>query len=192
MFSESEIFALIKSTPQELMLELKLLFKNETDFLLEELSYSKLNSQIISISQSKYAGNNFIIWEPKILKGHSVFYSNYLDGWYTLLYSLAAKYKNEVLIIFLDSIEKKGKMGFYNYCNRKERVVRALYDNSKWTFFEKGEILSFEDIEHYKKRKITDRINNYIVKEYLLKLSINIDNADFYKSSMPIVLGRTM
>lgn len=192
MFSDSENFAFIKSTTLALEHELKNIFKDDTDFLVQRLEQSDLNSQILSVSKSKYDGNKFIIWEPCTIKNYSVFYSNYFDGWYTLLYSLVAKYKKEVLIVFLDSIESKGKMGFYYYYGGKERIVRALYDDTKWTFFEKGEMLSFESGEYYKKKKITDRMNNDIMKEYLLKLGININNEDFYKSTTPFLVGKNI
>jgi hypothetical protein len=192
MLNNSETFALIKSTPQALRLELRQVLKNDTNFLVEEQNSSDLSSQIISVSQSKYDADRFVVWKPDNVKNYSIFYSNYLDGWYSLLYNLIINYQREVLMIYLDPVDSKGKMGFYYYSDNKERIVRALYDNPKWTFFEKGEILPFENSEYYKKKKITDRMNNDIMKEYLLKLGVDINSPDFYKSKTSFILGKTV
>ena len=46
-------------------------------------------------------------------------------------------------------------------------------------FFEKGNILSFENAENYKKRIIVQRMNNDIIKKYLIVLGINVDREGF-------------
>ena len=46
----------------------------------------------------------------------------------------------------------------------------------RWTFIQQGHPLPFENIDYYNKRRMKDRINFEIIKEYLLKLGI-----DFYK-----------
>jgi hypothetical protein len=85
-------------------------------------------------------------------------------------------------MINLDEIAPRGHMGFYYNNGVRKRIVRALYD-MKWTFYETGEPLPFEDIENYKKRKITDRINKDIITSYLLKIGLDINSADFYRTN---------
>ena len=68
------------------------------------------------------------------------------------------------------------KMSFeYIKPSGEERIIMALKED-RWTFFQQGEPLSFEKKEYYENRRIKDRINFAIIKEYLLKLGI-----DFYK-----------
>lgn len=189
MFTNTEKFAIIKSPLGKLKIDLKIIFKNDTDFSIEEIDQSHLEEQKSIICKSKYDGDRFIIWEPLGLKDCSIFYSNFLDGWYTLLYNLAKQHNNEIFMIYLGEIEKKGKMGFYYYNNEKERVVRTMYDN-KWIFFEKGKMLSFEKPEYYEKKRITDRINNDILKEYLLSLNVDINKDIFYTSKGNLLVGK--
>ena len=59
--------------------------------------------------------------------------------------------------------------------DNKERVVLALKED-RWTFFQQGEPLPFETMDYYNNRRIKDRMNFAIIKEYLLKMGI-----DFYK-----------
>ena len=73
------------------------------------------------------------------------------------------------------------KMAFkYTNADEEERVVMALKED-RWTFFQKGEPLPFENMEYYNNRRIKDRINFDIIKEYMLKLGI-----DFYKMDSSI------
>lgn len=188
MFNKTENFAVIKSSPQKLRTELDEIFKNDTDFFLETVNKKYLQKQILSISKSKYVSDRFIIWEPVGFKSCSVFYSNFLDGWYTLLFNLAMDYKEEIFNICLDEVENKGVMGFYYFKNGKERIARTLYDN-KWTFFERGEMLPFEKKEYYKRRKIIERVNNEILNEYLQELDVDIKNKSFYNSNASFILG---
>lgn len=63
----------------------------------------------------------------------------------------------------------------YTKANGENRVVMALKED-RWTFIQQGHPLPFENIDYYNKRRMKDRINFEIIKEYLLKLGI-----DFYK-----------
>ena len=54
-------------------------------------------------------------------------------------------------------------------------MVLALKED-RWTFFQQGEPLPFENLEYYNNKRIKDRMNFAIIKEYLLKMGI-----DFYK-----------
>lgn len=63
----------------------------------------------------------------------------------------------------------------YIHSNGDIRIIMALKED-RWTFFQQGEPLPFENLEYYNSKRIKDRINFDIIKEYLLKLGI-----DFYK-----------
>ena len=57
----------------------------------------------------------------------------------------------------------------------KERLVMALKED-RWTFYQEGEVLPFENPDYYNNRKIKDRMNFSVIKEYLFKIGI-----DFYR-----------
>lgn len=59
----------------------------------------------------------------------------------------------------------------------KERIILA-YEEDKWVFYEKGIPLDIENIDYYKNRLIRKRLNNEIIKEYLLKLGIDLFSID--------------
>lgn len=61
--------------------------------------------------------------------------------------------------------------------NGKERIVMALKED-KWTFFQMGTPLPFEDVSLYEKKRIKDRINFDIIKQYLSKIGIDYDLMD--------------
>ncbi|MBR5715233.1 MAG: hypothetical protein IKX59_01490 [Bacteroidales bacterium] len=62
--------------------------------------------------------------------------------------------------------------------NGSERLIMSYYDYDRWAFFIKGEPLRFENTDYYKRRKIKDRINMDIIKEYLSELDIVFSDID--------------
>lgn len=141
--------------------------------LIEQSNCSILYDTIGGINNSKFNGDKFVIWEPSSAKDVTIFYSNFRDGWYTLIYSLFRSIGAETFNFYLSDIKDKGKIGFYAYGLNYERVVRVLFDD-KWQFFEKGEPLFFENVDIYKNRKIVDRMNNEVLIQYLNRLNLNI------------------
>ena len=61
--------------------------------------------------------------------------------------------------------------------NGNERVVQALKED-RWTFYQKGTPLPFEDLSLYEKKRIKDRINFDIIKQYLNKIGIDYNKMD--------------
>lgn len=105
--------------------------------------------------------------------------SNQADGFYSGCYSLRSRlgcsYVNFTVSQEGD-LESYNKNSFYYMGpDKKERVVYSLKED-RWTFYQEGDPLPFEDLSHYGKRRVKDRINFDIIKEYLLKIGI-----DFYK-----------
>ena len=81
MFSNSENFALIKSSSAELIPIIRQIFDEyQIDYLIEEKEKEQLRKEILAVKESKGNCNRFIIWEPGNLKNWIVFYSNCNDG----------------------------------------------------------------------------------------------------------------
>jgi hypothetical protein len=132
----------------------------------------------------------FVIWEPAYKKGSTVFFSNFQDGWFTLMNIISIVDKRRAYQFHVDDEKNKTKIGFYyNYGEEEQRVVRILFGD-KWEFFERGDALPFEDTDRYTKHFRTDRMNKELIKSYLRKLGWDIDHEDFYRTEKPIVLGR--
>ena len=60
------------------------------------------------------------------------------------------------------------------------RSISAAPTDGQWAFTASGTTLSFETIEFYAKRRIKDRFNSEILKQYLEELAIDAFNPDFY------------
>jgi hypothetical protein len=125
-----------------------------------------------------------LIWQPQSLDDDiTVFLTTFPDGWPTLINNYFSKYQREIISTVL--CDTKTEFPFYNfeYKNKtEERIIQAMKDDKKWEFFEKGLALPFENKEYYEKRKISDRLNNEIIDEYLKKSGIDICDINFWKS----------
>ena len=60
------------------------------------------------------------------------------------------------------------------------RSISAAPTDGRWAFSASGTALSFETIEFYAKKRIKDRFNSGILKQYLEELAIDAFNPDFY------------
>jgi hypothetical protein len=91
------------------------------------------------------------------------------DGCASILYNLNRIFKYEGFKV------NHNEMGitFTYYRLLNKRVINVYFDKNKWIFYQLGEPLEFEDIENYKKKKISDRFNFRILLEYLKKMGIN-------------------
>jgi hypothetical protein len=59
----------------------------------------------------------------------------------------------------------------------KERVVLALKED-RWTFYQNGEPLPFEDLSLYENKRIKDRINMDVIIRYVKELGIEFQAID--------------
>jgi hypothetical protein len=126
----------------------------------------------------------FMLWEPMANSGTTIFLSNVSDGWATLTNIVAEKYKFHAVRISLTE-ELLGE-DQYNYLSvtsngKLARTIAATVDG-KWQFTDWGEPLWFEDLAHYKKRRIKDRLNYPIVRGYLHALGWDMDSDGFWQS----------
>ncbi len=124
----------------------------------------------------------FTWWTSDLYPNIVFLSSNQGDGLLTGCYSIYDRLKCKYINF---SVANKHcpypKMAFkYTNADEEERIVMALKED-RWTFFQKGEPLPFENMEYYNNRRIKDRINFDIIKEYMLKLGI-----DFYKMDSSI------
>lgn len=66
---------------------------------------------------------------------------------------------------------------YFSNPDLEERLIQA-YKEDRCFFYEEGKPLYFENLDYYKRRRITDRLNNDIIKEYMLRLGIDINTID--------------
>jgi hypothetical protein len=122
----------------------------------------------------------FCIWKNHNYLNKVFFISNYQDGLYSLCNAIHLQTKGNLIMCSLSNESCLEHPFFhFHYSNSKfiERDVLA-YKEDKWIFYETGTPLDIENIHYYKNRMIKKRLNNTIIEEYLLKLGINLWNAD--------------
>ncbi|PTS79862.1 hypothetical protein DBR17_11465 [Sphingomonas sp. HMWF008] len=61
-----------------------------------------------------------------------------------------------------------------------ERAISAIPTDGRWAFSASGAMLSFERPEFYARRRIKDRFDSEILKQYLGDLGIDAFNPSFY------------
>ena len=135
----------------------------------------------------------FIIFEPSTNLGVTVFFSNFLDGWYTAVYNYVwLNNKSAFHLGFTadDSIEHPAYFFTFFYLDKgqiNERTVHAIKED-KWVFCNSDKPMPIEDTGNYLKKRIKDRINNEINIGYLKKAGYDLRDSNFFKSKRNTIL----
>jgi hypothetical protein len=126
-----------------------------------------------------------VFFKPK-LADVIVQYSNYEDGLITLSCHISDNLNEPFYqFSFSNSDHLDKKFSLERYVNGEIlRVVYAMQD-PKWVFYEQGEILSFEDVTNYEKKRKPNRLNKEIIIDYCSQLGFDIKNDNFWESSEP-------
>jgi hypothetical protein len=172
---------------------LTLFLENDYSYELEkgEFNIQKSTMDIKSIVSSRRNGGSHlskaIFFESTFLKGKTIMISNSFDGWITLANHIVSLTKNNHLAFFTSTKIDTGLNENYMFIKRSHdedvRIVYSMTDSGKWVFYQEGEILGFEDISNYSKRKIKDRLNFSIIVDYCNKLGFDILNQEFWSSN---------
>lgn len=125
-----------------------------------------------------------LLWEPKNNEGKTALFVNLLDAYNSLIHVWNDKYGKQAITLKLsnDSICDYPHHEINIKTENKEERIIYTHVESKWEFFQIGPIQEFENLDHYKSRKIKDRLNNEIVNAYLSSLGYEIGSDSFYKS----------
>ena len=114
------------------------------------------------------------------------------DGWPTLLNQYFTRHRKEIIRVTLSNMNRKFPLYRYEQIQEDNcRIVQVINDDDEWKFFQSGSLLKFENDIYYKNRRIADRLNNEIIKEYLRSNNIDIDHPEFWKSKEPAVVFAT-
>ena len=122
----------------------------------------------------------FSCWQNKIYPDKVFFISNYEDGLSNVCRIIQKHLRCNIITCALSNETETDNPFFKFYfsnSNLEERLIQA-YKEDRWIFYEEGKLLSFENLDYYKRRRITDRLNNNIIKEYMIRLGIDINTID--------------
>lgn len=116
----------------------------------------------------------FSCWQNEMYPDKVFFISNYEDGLSNLCRTIQKHLKCNTIMCALSNETDNPFFKFYfSNSNLEERLIQA-YKEDRWVFYEEGIPLSIEDQSYYKNKNIKKRLNNSIIKEYLLKLGIDL------------------
>lgn len=114
---------------------------------------------------------------------HLIMFSNMEDGWITLANYITSLIKCEHTTFFITLKPNVYNQNmFINKTLDNERIVYSMIDSDKWTFYEQGNSVYFEEITNYQKRIIKKRLNSEILIQYCKRIGFNIEDDDFFKS----------
>lgn len=118
-------------------------------------------------------------WANRLYKNLIFFMSNRRDGMSSLCQNLSRELGCKLYKFGIS----KGEEAYYGctffYCSKGERERAILaYMEDRWVFWQRGELLPFENPAYYSNRFIKKRLNYDILVEYLGKMGINLFDID--------------
>ena len=121
----------------------------------------------------------FSWWESSIYPNIVFFMSNMSDGFMTLCRQLRKSLHCESIECRLCKNDNPFPLNEFCYTNPngEVRYIRSMKED-KWSFFEMGKPLSFEDLSLYKKRLHKDKMNIDIIVRYLKEMGIYFETID--------------
>jgi len=109
--------------------------------------------------------------------------TNLADGWNSLSYALSKRLK--VLITQVTSTKNGDKYPKHSFevwrHGERCRVLQVLRDSDKWKFYQHGRTEHFENPDHYRRRRISDRLHRAILIEYLKAIGWDATSESFWR-----------
>lgn len=140
--------------------------------------------KLLDLSRSTYYSPDInIIWEPQNAQGSTMFRTT-SEGCHSPLFNHLANTGLECFTIRI--CNHKGRAA-YTFGQRKgdrrsERYVQYIQDGLRSEFYMSGNPLPFENEDYYSRRLKKDRINAYIILEYMNALGWNMLDDSFWLS----------
>lgn len=133
----------------------------------------------------------FALWQPANAEGRCAFIANCEDGMSQFIFNLHREHRLGCLLLrFTRSTIERGIASFIRLSpDGSERIVRCLQED-RWQFYENGAVLPFEDVGHYRKRIIKDRLPENLLVTYAALLDWDIKSDDFWHSNTAAIVGR--
>lgn len=140
--------------------------------------YTELNLEQYKEPEIGWHLEKFSWWESKLYSNIVFLSSNQSDGMDGLGYVIHNMLKCKYIACFISSEKSCSKNMFLHIdSDGKERVVLALKED-RWTFFQDGDPLLFEDLSLYEKKRKKDRINMDVILKYIKEIGIDFQTFD--------------
>lgn len=112
------------------------------------------------------------VWEPAGHPGSTVVRASIQDGWPSLRYAAVRRHAWSSVKIRVSGGADAWPICELNYVERGQecRFLRAMKDDPRWQFLERGDPLSFEETTAYLRRRIRDRFTPEMLWSYVALL----------------------
>jgi hypothetical protein len=163
--------------------------KSSSTWVIHENSLSITDILGLGQTMSGRIKRRFVIWSLENNPEKSVFLSNSTDGCETIINASLGDAGDFIRISLSRSDAERFSM-FEFKKKSQERVILANLDD-KWKFYEKGELLDFENKEYYSRKIIKKRLNYEIINEYLEANNWHLNDPTFWHSTKAIYFVET-
>jgi len=126
----------------------------------------------------------FAVWQPVKMSFGSVLIPNYSDELIQLMRHLNRRFHVRFFSAHLSRDHRKEGLCRFEHADKTgaERVAHVIRDDG-WEFYQEGDILPFENVDHYRKRETAERLTPTIVIQYLKSLGWNLEDEAFWQSN---------
>lgn len=126
--------------------------------------------------------HEFILFSPRSNPDTTILFANILDGHIGLLQWLAKTTDVDFYHVSISDGTGMFLQGyhFFHFSQSNNRYV-LCYQDPRWTFYEEGKPLPFEDISLYTQRLKKRRLNKSVILVYLEHLGWKIEEDEFWQ-----------
>lgn len=139
------------------------------------------------MTQHGWGPSQLLFWEPVSSPNHTVMMTNATCGNSHAVFRMSEEVPWECIHIRLLDRDGEPENFMFNYYRDYRQIARSLgvgqEENGRWLFCADGPVQPFEDVSHYKRRRIVERLNRRIITEYLGRLNYEIMDDDFWTST---------
>ncbi|GHT97028.1 hypothetical protein AGMMS49545_23570 [Betaproteobacteria bacterium] len=162
----------------------------------KEIEMDKLSKKSVGIYPVDSVFDSSDVYRPQVYNANptkalffdcystkgTIMISNISDGWNTLCHILSSSTAGHVYMFQFDDPREESHLSCFSCIKNGEdvRIVYAIKD-PRWKFFQKGEILSFENNDYYQRRVISSRVNRDILSEYCHFLHLEVEKDEFWE-----------
>lgn len=133
--------------------------------------------------------DNIIFYSPTYNPHTTIMYTNVADGHIQLARHFRKAYNMQFYYMLISSNDdiSLDAFHFFYYSDKQTRHI-LCYQDPRWTFYEDGTPLPFEDLERYKLRIKKQRLNKEVILHYLRCAGWDIEDDNFWKPQGPVYL----
>ncbi len=122
-----------------------------------------------------------VLYAPRSAPDTTVMLTSSVDGWYTLVHVLATGTPGRHVMV--RSVSDGEQLHHLNVWSGREEIRAVLVNQDpKWTFYEKGLPLEFEDVARYQRRLKRERLDRQLLLHYLSAMGWDVGEPRFWET----------